>query len=72
MKKENIYKWFYFISILLILGFIIRVVADYLKYNAINNSAPFYAFIIARIVEFLLPSAIIFIVGKKLKKKYSE
>lgn len=68
MKKENIYKFLYLVSILLIIGFIIRLGADYLTYKA-SSSAPFYAFIIVRSLEFILPSVIIFIIGTILKKK---
>lgn len=70
MKKENIYKFLYLISILLIVGAIIRLFVDYIKYDNINNSAPFYILIIERIFEFILPSIILFIVGKIMKKKY--
>lgn len=70
MKKENIYKFLYLISILLIVGAIIRLFVDYIKYDDINNSAPFYILIIERIFEFILPSIILFIVGKIMKKKY--
>ena len=43
--KNNIYKFLYFISILLIIGFVFFIVLDYLKYD-ISYSAPFYIFII--------------------------
>lgn len=72
MKKENIYKFLYAVCIFLIVGFAIRLGADYFKYDKINNSAPFYTFIIERVVEFILPSIIVFIVGKVMKKKYSK
>lgn len=72
MKKENIYKLLYAICMILIIGFLVRLGADYFKYDSINNSAPFYAFIITRIVEFIIPSIIIFFVGKEIKKKYSK
>ncbi len=72
MKKENIYKFLYIVSIFLIIGFAIRLGVDYFKYNTHSNSAPFYAFIIERIVEFIIPSIIIFIVAKVVKKKYSK
>lgn len=70
MKKENIYKFLYIISIMLIVGFIIRLLIDYIKYDNINNSAPFYNSIIERLFEFILPSMLLFIVAKILKKKY--
>jgi len=72
MKKENIYKFLYAVCIFLIVGFVIRLGADYFKYDNINNSTPFYTFIIERVVEFIIPSIIVFIVGKVMKKKYSK
>lgn len=70
MKKENIYKLLYVVCIFLIVGFCIRMGIDYLKYDNMNNSAPFYGFAAERIVEFILPSIIAFIIGKIMKKKY--
>ncbi len=72
MKKENIYKILYAISIILIIGFAIILGIDYSKYDNIINSAPFYTFIIVRILEFIVPSIIVFIIGKALKNKYSK
>lgn len=72
MKKENIYKFLYTVCIFLILGFAIRLGVDYFKYDNINTSAPFYALIIIRVIEFIIPSVIVFIVGKVMKKKYSK
>lgn len=71
MKKENSYKFLYVISIFLMIGFAIRIGVDYLKYDNINNSAPFYAYVIERTIEFIVPSIIVFIVAKIAKKKYS-
>lgn len=70
MKKENIYKFLYAVCIFLIIGFAVRLGVDYFKYDNTNNSAPFYAFITERAVEFIIPSIIVFIVGKVMKKKY--
>lgn len=67
MKKENIYKFLYAVCIFLIVGFVIRLGADY--FNA-TDSAPFYVFVIERTVEFIIPSVIVFIVGNVMKKKY--
>lgn len=72
MKKENIYKLLYAASIVLIIGFAIILGVDYSKYDNINNSAPFYTFIIVRILEFIVPSIVVFIIGKVLKNKYSK
>ncbi len=72
MEKRNIYKFLYAISVLLIIGFIIRLGIDYFKYDNSSNSAPFYVFIIERTVEFIIPSIIVFIVAKIAKKKYDK
>ncbi len=72
MKKENIYKFLYIVCIFLIIAFAIRLGVDYFKYDNTNNSAPFYAFIIERVVEFIVPSIIIFIIGKAMKEKYCK
>lgn len=72
MKKENIYKFLYCISVFLVIGFCIRLGVDYYKYSNIANSAPFYVFAIERAIEFILPSVIVFIVGKIVKKKYNK
>ncbi len=72
MKKENIYKFLYIVSIIFIIGFIIIIGVDYFKYDNLNNSAPFYTFIIMRIIEFIIPSILVFIIGKIIKNKYSK
>lgn len=70
MKKENIYKFLYLISAMLVVAFAIRTMVDYLKYDPISNSAPFYIFVIARGIEYLLPGAIAFVAGMIAKKKF--
>lgn len=50
MKKENYYKIMYAISLLLFLGFILNLVIDYIKYDPIITSAPFYVNIIIRFI----------------------
>lgn len=70
MKKQNLYKFLYVVCVLLILGFCVRIGADYIKYDTQNNSAPFYVFILVRIIEFILPCSICFIGAIITKKKY--
>ena len=70
--KKNIYKFLYAVCGLLIVGFIIRLGVDYISYDPINNSAPFYALIIERVIEFIIPSIIVLLVGKLAKTKYAS
>lgn len=72
MKKENIYKFLYAVGTLAIIAFTIRLGADYSKYDTANNSAPFYVFIIERVVEYILPGIAMFIAGKVTKNKYAS
>lgn len=63
MKKENIYKFLYLLSVLTFLGFIIRIGADYFK-ESITTSL-----LVERALTFLLPSVII-LIGALISKKY--
>ncbi len=69
MKKENLYKILYIISIILLIVYIIILLLDYKNYNPYETSFPFYTTIIVRTVEFIVPSLLIFIVGVIIKKK---
>lgn len=71
MKKENIFKYLYVISTLLIIGCFILIGIDWYNYG-VEDSAPFSAFIIVRIIEFIIPSIIIAIIARIMKKKYNK
>ena len=72
MKKENYYKLIWGISALLVVGFAIRLGADYYKYDPITTSAPFYTYIIVRAFEFILPSILTFIAAAICKRKFTK
>lgn len=67
--NKNIYKILYILSIILVICFIIYLIIDYFNYDSIITSAPFYVNIIIRLLEFILPSIILFIIGFILKNK---
>jgi len=69
LKRKNLYKFLYMVSVLLVLGFIVRFGVDIYKYDYYTNSAPLYVYALLRAVVFILPSAIIFIVAIILKNK---
>ena len=69
MNKKLIYKLFYIISIIFAAAFCVLVAVDAYKYSSALNSAPFYVFVYARAIVFLLPSLITFIIGRILHKK---
>ena len=72
MKKENVYKVLYCVAIVLIILFGIRLGIDYLNYDAYNNYSPFYFCILERGLEFMIPSGIIFMTAKIVKKRYRK
>ena len=73
MRKENIHKFLYIISVLLVVGFAIAFGVDAYKYNTGGylGSAPLYAYALVDAVEYLLPSLAFFIAGLICKKKFS-
>ena len=74
MRKENIHKFLYIISVLLVVGFAIAFGVDAYKYNTGGylGSAPLYAYALMDAVEYLLPSLAFFVAGLICKKKFSS
>ena len=73
MKKNNIYKFLYTISALLVLGFFISFGVDIYHYNTrVMGSAPLYLYALVRAIEFIVPSIIVFIVALIVKKKLTN
>ena len=66
--KKNISKLLFLLSFILVVIFIILIIIDYLNYDFLINSAPFSALILVRLIEFIVPSIIIFGIGFVLKK----
>ena len=74
MRKENIHKFLYIISVLLVVGFAIAFGVDAYKYNTGGylGSAPLYAYALVDAVEYLLTSLAFFVAGLICKKKFSS
>ena len=74
MRKENIHKFLYIISVLLVVGFAIAFGVDAYKYNTGGylGSAPLYAYALVDAVEYLLLSLAFFVAGLICKKKFSS
>ncbi len=69
MNKKKIYCILFVISALLFIGFAVRLTVDYVKYEEILTSFPFYAFVIERSVEFLLPSIVVLTAALIIRRK---
>lgn len=72
MKKENVHNFLLGISALLVLGFIVHSIVDAVRYDSMLTSFPFYAFIIAHAVEYLMPALVICVAGLICKKKFAK
>ncbi len=68
MKKISV-KVCYTVSVLLLVGFIIKTIIDYGQYKSTLNSAPFYVWVIANMVWFIVPAVVALIVGLIIKSK---
>ena len=70
MKQENkLYKFLFFVAVGMIAGFSIQIALDLASYNEVVTSAPFTAVVLTRAVQYLVPSAIAFVIAMLIKKK---
>ena len=72
MRKNNIHKFLFGVSVLLILGFAIHTIVDACRYDSMLTSFPFYVFVIAHAVEYLVPSLIVFITAWIVRSKFAK
>ena len=73
MKKVKANHLLYGAGGLMVLGFIIHTLVDYIRYDDMLNSAPFWVFICVNAICWLIPAALAVLAGfvahKKLIKK---
>ena len=75
MKKEKIgikkiiSILLFFMSLILILGFVVTLNVDWLNYYSRYEANPFYVYILQRGLEFLLPAVVLIVVGILLLRK---
>ena len=72
MKKENVHKFLFGISALLVLGFAVHTVVDGIRYDSMLTSFPFYAIIIDNAVEYLVLTLNICVAALICKKKFAK
>ena len=63
------HKLLYGASALMVLGFVIHLAVDYQKYLKSFTSAPFWLWVFADAVLWLLPALLAFVAGYVAKKK---
>ena len=70
IRRENTYCLI--ISVILVVVFIFKTVIDYLQYDEMVNSAPFYLWVVVNGIHFIIPAVILFVIGIVIgkRKKY--
>lgn len=69
MRKISLYYIFNFLSWLCFGVFAGSTIKDAINYNSMLNSAPFYVFVLANVIKFLVPGAVFAGIACYLKKK---
>lgn len=72
MDNKKLCKRLNLVSIILIIIFLIVLIFDYLEYKKSYTSFPFYATIIMRSIQFLIPSLVCFLISNIKKKKLKK
>lgn len=70
--KRYLDKIFYTLSIVMFLCFLVFIVKEYIEYDPLVTSAPFYVNIIVGLVCFILPGLVFFVIGYLCKKKFNK
>ena len=67
--KNKIHNIFFIVAVICMLLFLLFTILDYIKYKNMLTSAPFYVFVLVRIVYFIIPAVICIIIGLVIKHK---
>ena len=57
------------VSVMLAIAFVVISIIDYMNYNPICTSAPYYVHLLVNALFLLTPAIIVFIIGVFVKKK---
>ena len=55
------------IAFIFLLSFFLKLGRDWMVYNSTLNSAPFYIWVLADALQYLLPAGFVFLIGRFLK-----
>ena len=72
MKKTRGYQLLFGASVLLVLGFGIHLGVDFLQYDPMGNSAPFWVWVVTDALLWLIPAALAFAAGLVSKMKVTR
>ena len=74
MKKDKLLKICTTVGFIFALSFLLQLLQDWNVYNTTLNSAPFRLWVVTDAVLYLLPAAVVFLIGRvvKLQKNKEE
>ena len=67
MKKEKLLKICNLVAFIFALSFLLQLLRDWNVYNTTLNSAPFYLWVLADALQYLMPAAVMFLIGRVVK-----
>ena len=67
MKKEKLLKICNLVAFIFALSFLLQLARDWHVYNTTLNSAPFYLWVLADALQYLMPAAVMFLIGRVVK-----
>ena len=67
MKKEKILKICNLVAFIFALSFLLRLARDWTLYSRALNSAPFSVWVLADALQYLMPAAVMFLIGRVVK-----
>ena len=59
-----------FLSVVLVITFIVLNIIDYVNYNPMVTSAPYYVNLLVNALFLLIPAVIVFIIGIIIEKRH--
>lgn len=68
--KKKIPSVFKVLSLVLVLAFIVLSIIDYINYNPMYTSAPYYVNVLVNALFLLIPAIIIFVIGVVVKRRH--
>ena len=55
------------VAVIFLLSFVLKLGRDWMMYNSTLNSAPFYIWVVADAIRYLMPAGFTFLMGRFLK-----
>lgn len=72
MSKEKVIKICNVVAFILALSFLLKLARDAFVYSTTLNSAPFWIWVLVDMLYYLLPAAILFLLGRVVKYRNNK